>query len=147
MADQNWWSTFRHMRTLKWYIRLAHHTFNAMAANVYVIRRDGKCGKERLRYSVRQCKLEIVEDLRQMINAHSSITPCVPEVREAPNRFRLNKDGDHWLEALPKRRQCVVHKTRKRIILQCKACKLPMCAVPCHERYHSLKNYKLESSK
>ena len=59
--------------------------------------------------------------------------------------------GRHFLEMIPgnAKPDCIVcsdraTKHRKQTTLRCKQCLKAMCAAPCFERYHTLKDYKVK---
>ncbi len=52
----------------------------------------------------------------------------------------------HWLRGADDRLDCVICSDRahsKGRQYMCSQCGVGLCAVPCNERYHTLKNYKL----
>ncbi len=55
----------------------------------------------------------------------------------------------HWLRVADDQPDCIVcsdrarSKGRRQTKYRCSQCGVGLCAVPCNERYHTLKNYKL----
>ena len=131
-------------KQVKWYKKLFFYMFDMCVVNSYLVYKE-------LRNGEACCDLL---QFRMMLVNQLIITSTLPEYKRGrphslPSPSRLS--GRHFLELIPPtdkkakpQKRCVVchsHAKRKETIYQCDVCKVPLCAVPCFQAYHTKRNY------
>lgn len=128
-------------RSRKWYHRIINAIFSIAVVNSHIIYTKGTHGKHK---SLKAYIQEIITQLLAFHSAGEKSRPGRPSAAEHP--LRLSER--HWLYKVTSRPDCVVcsdrsrpggrHQTRYR----CRQCGVALCVVPCHERYHTVQDYK-----
>ena len=114
--------------------------------NAYILYMKDSMENNTTALDAKAFRIRVAEGLLQA----AGVVPTEADDQDPVDILRLNGKPIHWLELVPggSKPDCVVcsnreakrrHQTRYR----CKACKKPLCAVGCHERFHTLKNYRI----
>ena len=133
-------------KTRKWYHKYYHHLREKSMVNAYILYMKDSMENNTTALDAKAFRIRVAEGLLQA----AGVVPTEADDQDPVDILRLNGKPIHWLELVPggSKPDCVVcsnreakrrHQTRYR----CKACKKPLCAVGCHERFHTLKNYRI----
>lgn len=130
-------------RTRKWYLKYFHDLKEKSLVNAYIMYKQVAAARGEKVMSRKMFHISVGEALIGRL-------PPIEPLDDPTTPMRFNKPGTHWLEQVPQGRRpdCIVcsdrNKKRHQTQLRCKVCKAPLCPFPCHERYHTLQNFKLD---
>lgn len=124
----------------KWYQTIYHRKVEVALVNGYIIYRK----------SDEQNKLSPEKFRRQVINGllDNWSPPTIKQGRPGNGPLPMRMSGQHFPDKYENKHKpdCEVCSDRKRQRHQtsfyCKQCQVPLCTVPCFEKYHTLRNYK-----
>uniref|UniRef100_A0A8C1TF10 PiggyBac transposable element-derived protein domain-containing protein n=1 Tax=Cyprinus carpio TaxID=7962 RepID=A0A8C1TF10_CYPCA len=143
-ADQRMKTYLFPHRSRKWYNRIFNAILSISVVNSHII--YSKCAPG----PPKQLKAFVQDIITALLEGYSKREskktgrPSM-ELGEMPQRLTER----HWLCIADDRPDCVVcsdrarSKGRRQTKYRCSQCGVGLCAVPCNERYHTLKNYKL----
>ena len=128
-------------KCLKWYHTLYHRVREIALVNGFILYKKANPTK---RVTPKKFREEVISGLLKTWNPPQRKTGR-PSNTEDPLRLT----GRHFLgkNENPKQkldcRVCSDRKNKKRVqtVFYCKQCNIPMCCVPCFERYHTLRHY------
>ena len=129
-------------RTVKWWRQVFIHLLDLSVVNAYILYRENNTQCSRVTHE--QFRIQLGSEMLmksglQSHNTHQRLSLLPPACLTER----------HFLEKVPLRPSgrpaqlhchvCCWKKGRQRVTTtyQCKQCKLPLCAVPCHELYHT----------
>ena len=128
-------------KCLKWYHTLYHRVREIALVNGFILYKKANPTKK---VTPKKFREEVISGLLKTWNPPQRKTGR-PSNTEDPLRLT----GRHFLgkNENPKQkldyRVCSDRKNKKRVqtVFYCKQCNIPMCCVPCFERYHTLRHY------
>ena len=123
----------------KWWKRIFFHMIEVSLVNAYILYTNSTHAKKMSHLDFR---VVVAKGLLEKLP--SLLQPPPPALH---GQFRLTSVGNHFMEPTTGRPDCKVCSDRsagkrKQTQLQCKLCKIALCAYPCFEKFHTLKKYK-----
>jgi len=145
-SDQLLWYNLSRHRQQKWWKKLFVYLLEVCMINAGIIYRQLHPA---LKFSPTKFRMSVVRGL--LADYERKVSKVGRKMSQPPpgrlvERHFLTNITTTTSGGKPYRPDCVVCSDRKvrrhQTQTTCKQCKLPMCAVPCFERYHTLLNYK-----
>lgn len=125
----------------KWYQTIYHRKIEVALVNAYVIY---KKADEHNKLSPEKFRREVINGLLDDWSP-----PTIKHGRPGNEPLPMRMSGQHFpdrFESKHHKPDCEVCSDRKKqrhqTSYQCKQCQVPLCIVPCFEKYHTLRNYK-----
>ena len=140
-ADQRMKTYLFPHRSRKWYNRIFNAILSISVVNSHIIYRKVTDGPTKpLKVFIQDICIGLLEGYAKK----DSKVGRPSSVRDMPQRLTER----HWLDEVVERPDCVVCSDRSRpggrrqTRFRCRQCSVALCAVPCNERFHTLKHYK-----
>ena len=137
-------------RSKKWYMTYFYNLREKAIINAHVLYKAANSSKSRSEVlDGKMFRLMIADGLLKVANTGTPYR-LMPVSTPESLPLRLNRQPTHWLENISgiAKPDCIVCSSRKdhqrhQTRYRCKVCCVPLCPVVCHERYHTLKEYRI----
>ncbi|KAM4583571.1 piggyBac transposable element-derived protein 4-like [Odontesthes bonariensis] len=142
-ADQRMKTYIFPHRSRKWYNRIFNNIISISVVNAHIMYTKCAPGPHK---PLKDFIQSIITDLLEGHAKREGKKAGRPSVEGGEMPQRLTER--HWLSEADDRPDCAVcsdctrPKGRRQTKFRCRQCGVGVCAVPCFERYHTLKNYK-----
>ncbi|KAL2102438.1 hypothetical protein ACEWY4_001606 [Coilia grayii] len=142
-ADQRMKTYLFPHRSRKWYNRIFNAILSISMVNAHILYRECTAAPHK---AMKVFVQDIITALLEGFSKKEGKRGGRPSVEGGEMPLRLTER--HWLRNADDRPDCVVcsdrtrPKGRHQTKYRCSQCGVGLCAVPCNERYHTLKNFK-----